>query len=73
MAVKIIEDEGPDIYLTGAEYARLMDEYQQAFMFYAGTPPTFEQWVKSKGTSRWTSTVTVERPSFPTPEQRVKL
>lgn len=47
MAIKII-DEGPDIHLTASEHARLLDEYQKAFMFYAGTPPTFESWVRGR-------------------------
>ena len=48
MAIKIIEDEGPDIYLTSSEHARLMDEYRKSFMFYSGTPPTFERWVRDR-------------------------
>jgi len=47
MAIKII-DEQPDIHLTASEHARLQDEYRKAFMFYAGTPPTFESWVRSQ-------------------------
>jgi hypothetical protein len=57
--IRIIEDEGPDIFLTADEYARLKDEYQKAFMFYAGSPPTFEQWVRQRGQVRTTTTCTL--------------
>jgi len=46
MAIKIIPD--PDVHLTESEYARLLDEYRQAFSFYAGTPPTFNAWVAQR-------------------------
>jgi len=50
MAIKII-DESPEenIYLTGAEHAKLFEEYNNTFMFYAGNPPSFESWVRAKG------------------------
>lgn len=47
MTIHII-DESPDVYLTQSEYNRLLSEYQQAFMFYSGAPPTFESWVRQK-------------------------
>lgn len=43
----IITDE-PDVYMTKDEHARLSTEYQQAFMMFAGTPPSFETWVLRK-------------------------
>ena len=43
VSIKIIDE--PVLHLTADEYARYMDEYRKAFMFYAGTPPTFESWV----------------------------
>lgn len=46
MSVKIIPD--PDVFLTESEYARLLDEYNRAFSFYAGTPPTFASWVAQR-------------------------
>ena len=49
MSIKIIPD-GPEITLTESEYARLQAEYNQAFMFYAGIPPTFEEWVRQHKT-----------------------
>lgn len=49
MAVKIIKE--PDVYLTQSEYNRLMAEYHKAFSMYAGTPPTFEEWVRRSGRS----------------------
>jgi hypothetical protein len=48
MAIKIIEDQIPDIYLTASEHAKLLKEYNNAFMFYSGTPPTFEHWVAAR-------------------------
>lgn len=53
MAIKIIED-GPDITLTRSEYNRLYAEYSKAFMLYAGTPPTFEEWVRERLEARAT-------------------
>lgn len=60
MAIKIT-DEGPDIALTQDEYNQLMAEYQQSYMFYSGTPPTFEHWVRMKRERRngWTKNVTM--------------
>ena len=49
MAVHIIDDAPIDLYLTRDQYNKLLDEYSKAFMFYSGTPPTFESWVLSKG------------------------
>ena len=34
----------PDVYISASELRRLWDEYQQVFMFYAGTRPDFEEW-----------------------------
>lgn len=46
MTIKIIEE--PDVYLTPNEHAKYSAEYREAFMFYSGTPPTFESWVRLK-------------------------
>lgn len=46
MAIKIVE--GPTIELTAEEYNRYSAEYEKAFMFYSGVPPTFEEWVRQK-------------------------
>jgi len=46
MAIKIIDQ--PDIHMTASEHQRLLAEYQRAFSFYAGTPPAFEDWVRSR-------------------------
>lgn len=48
MAIKIIEDEQPDIYLTREERNQLMGEYQRAYQHFCGTPPTFETFVKQR-------------------------
>jgi len=45
MTIKIIPD-GPTLELTASEFNRLQHEYSKAFMFYAGTVPTFEEWVR---------------------------
>ena len=34
----------PDVHISASELRRLRAEYEQAFMFYAGTPPDFEEW-----------------------------
>lgn len=47
MTIHIIDDS-PDVYLTPDQYARYLAEYQQAFMFYSGVPPTFESWVRRR-------------------------
>ena len=46
MTIHIIDE--PDVYMTREEYTRLEHEYRQAFMFYAGPVPTFEQWVTQR-------------------------
>lgn len=44
----VIDKPEKDLHLTQDEYNRLLAEYQQAYMFYSGTPPTFETWAKNK-------------------------
>lgn len=34
----------PDVHISASEYQRLLAEYERSFMFYAGTPPDFEEW-----------------------------
>lgn len=57
MGIKIIEE--PDVYLTPDEIARFRDDYQRDFMFYAGTPPTFETYCRRRkaehggGVEKW--------------------
>ena len=46
MTIKIIEQ--PDVHVTESELARYIDEYQQAYMFFAGTPPTIEEFIRRK-------------------------
>ena len=60
MTIHIV-DEKPDIYLTRDQYDRLLAEYNQAFMFYSGTPPSFESWVRSKQQQRIVSNGTGQR------------
>lgn len=47
MGIFIINEE-PDIYLTQSQYDRLMAEYRKAFMYFAGTPPSFEAWYRQR-------------------------
>lgn len=47
MTIRII-DETPDVYLTQDQYNRFLAEYQQAYMFYAGTPPTLESYIRRR-------------------------
>lgn len=49
MTIRIIEE--PEIRLTEGEYARLMEEYQRAMMFYAGPKITFEEFVRRKNSA----------------------
>jgi len=46
MAIHVIDD--PDVYLTQSELARYRAEYNQAFSFYAGPPPSFNSWVAQR-------------------------
>ena len=43
MAIKVRDE--PDVFVTASELARYKSEYQKAFMFYAGTPPTLNQFI----------------------------
>jgi hypothetical protein len=46
MSIRTIKER--PIYLTQSELNQLRDEYKQAYLCYSGTPPTFEEWVRSK-------------------------
>ena len=50
MTIKIIKQ--PDVHVTESELARYQDEYQQAYMFFAGTPPTLEEFIRRTKTRR---------------------
>ena len=41
----IVKDE-PDVHVTASELARYRDQYQRAFSMYAGTPPTFAEYIR---------------------------
>jgi L-amino acid N-acyltransferase YncA len=45
MAIRI-KDQKPDVVVTESELRRYRDEYQKAFMFYSGTPPTLEEFIR---------------------------
>jgi hypothetical protein len=49
MAIRI-KDQKPDVYVTESELRRYKDEYQKAFMFYSGTPPTLEEFIRQQRT-----------------------
>lgn len=46
MSIKII-DQG-DVHVTETELRRYRDEYRRAYSFYAGTPPTLEDFIRSR-------------------------
>jgi hypothetical protein len=46
MSIEIIKQ--PPLRLTQSEFNRLMAEYRQAFLFYSGPPPAFEDWARGK-------------------------
>lgn len=47
MAIKI-KPSGPDVVVTEGELARHTAEYQKAYMHYAGTPPTLEEYIRRR-------------------------
>jgi hypothetical protein len=51
MAIKIIDE--PDISLTRAEFDSLRAQYNKAFRYFAGHPPSFETWVRDKLNQRF--------------------
>lgn len=46
MSIHIIEDD--PLFISANELARYQREYEQAYMFYAGIPPTIEEFIKHK-------------------------
>lgn len=46
MAIEIIDDK--PLQLTREQYDRLNQEYQQSFMYYSGTVPSFETWARER-------------------------
>jgi hypothetical protein len=56
MTIHIVDD-APDIYLTREQYNQLLAEYQKAFQFFSGTPPTFEHWVAQRGSQCFTNPI----------------
>ena len=44
----IVVDKEPDVHVTEAELRRYTNEYRKAYMFYAGTPPTLEEFIRRK-------------------------
>lgn len=46
--MSIIVDKKPDVHVTESELRRYRDEYQKAYMFYAGTPPTLEDFIRRR-------------------------
>lgn len=47
MAIRVI-DQKPDVHVTESELRRFRDEYQRTYMFYAGTPPTLEDFIRNR-------------------------
>lgn len=46
MPIKITDD--PDVSCTRTELARYTADYQQAYMMFAGTPPTLAEFIRRK-------------------------
>jgi len=46
MSIKIVKQ--PDVHVTESELRKYQDEYKNAYMFYAGTPPTLEEFIRRK-------------------------
>ncbi len=54
----VIDKPEKDLHLSQDEYNRLLDEYERAYMFYSGTPPTFETWAARKQAERSNAEIT---------------
>jgi hypothetical protein len=46
MGIKVLDE--PDVTVTASELVRYQDEYQRAYMFYSGTPPTLAEFIRRK-------------------------
>lgn len=46
MSIKIIKQ--PDVHVTESEYQRYLAEYRQQYMFYSGTPPTLDDFIRAR-------------------------
>ncbi len=44
MTIEIIKQ--PPVRVTESDLLRYSDEYQRAYMHYAGTPPTLEEYIR---------------------------
>lgn len=47
MPIRII-DQKPDVAVTESELERYRDEYQRSYMFYSGTPPSLEEFIRRR-------------------------
>lgn len=50
MTIKIRPE--PDVYVTASALAEYRREYQQAYKFYAGTPPTLNEYIAQRQRER---------------------
>lgn len=46
MSIRIIKKR--DVHVTESEFVRYGDEYRKAYMHYAGTPPSLEDFIRSR-------------------------
>lgn len=47
MAINIVKKQ-PDVNVTSCELAKYKIEYERDHMFYSGTPPTLEEYIRNK-------------------------
>ncbi len=47
MAIKIVDNE-PDVVVTESELRRYKDEYKRDYAMYAGSPPSLEDYIRSR-------------------------
>lgn len=44
----IIIDKQPNVHVTESEFAKYSDEHRQAYAYFAGTPPTLEEFIRRR-------------------------
>ena len=52
MAIRVIDDE-PEVKVTADELRRYKDEYEKAYMHYAGKPPSLETFIRGQRAAKY--------------------
>lgn len=60
MSIKVPPDA--DVYVTPSEYARYRELYQRAYMYYSGTPPTLNEFIRQQQENERQQTQQADRP-----------